>query len=135
MVKLSVSNGLQGFLQSCASCFALGSIDTDLMVAAKKSDNLAAVKRIITKNVNLLIDGCKSFKIGKSGVPKRRFANYSGYSRMVLLCQSRCASVIEHLEAYYNTKYRNHAKCDNINGGSAADMSGSGLFFLYVVLR
>lgn len=113
----------------------LGDIDADSLVVAKKTDNLSAVKRRITKSVNLLIDGCKRFKIGKTGVPERRFANYGGYDRMVLLCKSRCASVVETLEAYYNCKYRNHPKCDNIRGGSAADMSVGGKFFLYVVLR
>ena len=135
MVKPSVSKGLQGFLSSCTPCFPLGGISTDFLVVAKKTDNLAALKGKITKVVNSLVDGCKHFKIGKSGSPKGRFANYSEYSRMVLLCQSRCASVIETLEAYYNSKYRVHPKCDNINGGSASDMTGSGSFFLYVVLR
>lgn len=133
MSKCSLS-GLQGFLSSCAPCFPSG-ISTGLLVSARKSDNLAALKRRISKSVNLLVDGCKSFKIGKSGCPKGRFSNYSGYSRMLLLCKSRCASVIETLEAYYNCKYRHHPKCDNVNGGSASYMSESGLYFLYVVLR
>jgi hypothetical protein len=130
-----ISKGLQGFLLSCSPYFEEGGISTDFLVSAKKSDNFSTVKGKITKVINSLIADCKGFKIGKSGSPKSRFSNYIGYNRMFLLCQSRCASVIEYLEAYYTTKYLDCAKCDNINGGSASDMTVSGLYFLYVVLR
>ncbi len=135
MLKKSVSKGLHGFMESCAPCFPLDGISTDFLVVAKKNDNLAVLKGKITRVVNSLEDGCKRFKIGKSGVPKSRFANYGNYSRMVLLCQSRCESIIETLEAYYNCKYRLHPKCDNINAGSASDMADGGSYFLYVVFK
>lgn len=110
-------------------------IYTDYLVE-DDGEEIPALKRRITRNINTIIPHCKSFKIGKTGCPDNRFVNYKDYSKMVLLCHSADCGVIEVLEAYYNQKYFNHPKNDNQRLGSAGIMSNSdNLYYLYIVIR
>lgn len=110
-------------------------IFTDCLVVDNNSE-IPALKRLITRSINKIVKQCKSFKIGKTGCPDNRFANYKDYDRMILLCQSSDCGIIEVLESYYNQKYFAHPKNDNQRIGSAGIMSNSdSLYFLYIVVR
>ena len=77
-------------------------IHTDCLVKEKDYDNVSALKRVITTNINAIISSCRGFKIGKTGDPGNRANAYRRYSRMYLLCKGRKSS-IDILEAYYNS--------------------------------
>ncbi|MBR2194913.1 MAG: hypothetical protein IJ911_04790 [Salinivirgaceae bacterium] len=106
-----------------------------MTLAAGKS--IGTLKRIITRHISEIIgDGCEGFKIGKTGNPDNRAADYAGYSQMWLLCKSRSRGVIEALEAYYNGKYIDAEGNDNRNAGSAGIMSNRHrVYYLYIVIR
>lgn len=54
---------------------------------------------------------------------------------MFLLCETKVSSVIEELEEYYNDKFDEHPKNDNINKGSACKMSDiNNKYYLYMVV-
>lgn len=130
-------NKLSGSLQGIVACelpdFDHSKIYTDLMVE-DHYDSLAPLKRLISRNINKVVDDCKHFKIGKSGAPKDRFAKYQGYKKMLLLCRSADAYVVDVLEAYYNEKYFDYPNNDNKKMGSACAMTDRGSYFLYMVI-
>jgi hypothetical protein len=101
----------------------------------KKTHN-GALKGQITKSINEIIPLYKSFKIGKTGNPPNRHRQHVVYKEMFLLCESRDANFISDIETYFNEKYLNHEKNDNIKGGSACkSKSVDGKHYLYIVVR
>lgn len=71
---------------------------------------MSTIKQRITRNLNLLIGTCNSFKLGKIGSDggEARAANYNDYSKMYLLCVSSREDYIDLLENYYIEMYEGH---------------------------
>lgn len=99
-----------------------------------KSDR-TSVLSTITRRINIIIKGCKHFKIGETCNVDKRFAAYSKYKEMYVLAESRYPDLIDELEAIYNQKYMEDKRNDNINCGSASSMGESSKYYLYVVVR
>lgn len=127
LVRIFGNNDAEGILRE--------QIHTDCLVKEKDYDNVSALKRVITTNINAIISSCRGFKIGKTGDPGNRANAYRRYSRMYLLCKGRKSS-IDILEAYYNSKYCGSSGNDNIKQGSAGNMTNSHrCYYLYIVVR
>lgn len=128
-----LSDSLQGIALGELPDFDQEKIYTDLLVVDHYAD-FAPLKRVITRNINKVVDNCKHFKIGKTGAPKERFAKYNGYKKMLLLCECSNAYVVDLLESYYNEKYFDYPNNDNKKMGSACAMTDRGRYYLYMVV-
>jgi len=110
-------------------------IFVDFLVEEPKQ-NIGVLKSMMTRRVNKIINGVRSFKIGKTGNPDGRITKYSEYAAMYLLCRSTNKELIDELEGYLNDKYCGMPGCDNDKGGSAGSMTQKyDEYFLYVVVQ
>lgn len=106
------------------------------MIICNSHERLTTTKRCTTMCINKIIADCKAFKIGKTGDPQSRAANYGDFDKMYLLVQSKNSLLIDRLEGYYTQKYYGHKKNMNINRGSAAVMASSHrTYYLYIVVK
>ena len=113
----------------------LEKISDEYLINYYKKNKESAIKQQITKAIEKIIKDYRYFKIGKTGVPEGRSAQHKDYDRMFVLCQTKYPEFIDNLESYYNSKYINHPKNENINEGTANRMSDtSGYYYLYVVV-
>ncbi len=111
-------------------------IDDKYLEQVNRNTNEGDLKRTLTNRINQIIAQCKKFKVGETGSPEGRRKSYVGYSKMYLLCKCTSEEYIDKLEHYYNEKFFNHPKNDNINQGSAGKMSSpDGNFYLYIVSK
>lgn len=104
----------------------------------KKKANKKNVKTHSTKSINKLIELSESFKIGKSGDLKGRSisSDYRDYDCLFPITESTDKDLIKQLEKEYNKKYKKHSKNNNLNEGSAGEMTDSlGRYILYLALN
>lgn len=122
--------------QQGLSGIPVSNIVAESVLKVKASDDLAAVKRTLTRRINLQIDLCRGFKIGRTSAPENRSGKYEKYSSMLVLCEAR-KDIIEALEDYYITRYLDDPRNDNKNRGSAGPAGSTidGRHYLYLVLR
>ncbi|WMX14726.1 hypothetical protein [Aureispira sp. CCB-E] len=107
-------------------------ISDEFLIRYKVRDDLSTIKQRITRNLNLLIGTCNSFKLGDGG--EARAANYNDYSKMYLLCVSSREDYIDLLENYYIEMYEGHPQNMNQRRGGGRMQSHDGKYYLYVVI-
>lgn len=106
----------------------------DKMFRYRVSDNESRVKQRISRNLNVLIANCNSFKIGKTG-SRARGKTYNDFEYLIYLCVSSKREYISSLENDYINKYFDHPKNRNAKRGSAGRMSPDDKdYYLYIVL-
>jgi hypothetical protein len=83
------------------------------------------------------INGCRSFKIGKTGqtTTERYNQEYATkYSRITAICQSPTSSIIDRFEAELIKYFKNYPANDNQQDGGG-DMGKSSMYYVYFVWR
>lgn len=109
-------------------------LNPNYLIKFRNTDKLGIIKQRITRNINIIIEKCDSFKIGKTGNKKTRPSNYLDFNEMYFLCESNEKN-INLLEAHYIDEYFDHKKNKNQRRGSAGRMvSSNGKFYLYLVV-
>jgi len=76
------------------------------------------------------------FKIGKTGDPDRRQAEYTRYDTMFLMCSSKNPELINLFEDQFIQAFIKHPNNRNKNAGSGGKSTRSqGRYYLYVVVK
>lgn len=99
---------------------------------------LEFVQSSVVSKVEMIVVGCKSFKIGKTGQTKEeRFAGYKDEYEEYSVVYEGSRKMVSDMESYLIRYYKDNPKCDNERGPKASNKDemkeDSTKFHVYVV--
>lgn len=113
-----------------------GKVKTQFLQVDARYKSQGELASLIFNDIKKINRRYGQFKIGKTGNPDRRQAEYTRYHTMFLLCSSKDAEMINLFEDQFIQAFISHPKNQNRNAGSGGKSTrSSGRFYLYIVVK